>query len=61
MNRKTKEKWSYFMVDPPFPIMPPQELFGTINLTFDLGSASSPSSVCIYKKKKIINVQKYIG
>lgn len=51
MKKRPTEKGSYLMVDPPFPIMPPHELFGTINLTFDLGSASSPSSVCIYRRK----------
>ena len=35
------------MMDPPFPIMLPQALFGTTNLTLILGSASSPSSVGI--------------
>lgn len=39
------------MIAPPFPIIPPQELFGTTNLILDSGSPSAPSSTKNYPKE----------
>lgn len=42
-ENKNSNQYSYFMVAPPFPMIPPQALLGTTSLTFDLGSSSTSS------------------
>lgn len=50
---KSDKTKAYFIVDPPFPIRPPHELFGTTSLTFDLVSTSLLSSTCKCQRKEL--------